>query len=413
MGYRVWYSTESLADYIIDKTDLSLEPNIEKRKMYESDANNTKSFHTLPDHIKKILYLDAPDLIVEKDLEPIFSIEISTEAGTGHNSFQRFSRLAASVENNVPAFYIYPDAAIISRKDSTRWDKINPLIFQALKKAMDIYQIPALLYYFPTDFNVYSKDPLSSPNSHTKGLRFDSNIIKYSGCPDSSSSEMTHMFEGMNAIMNEVSSYGVIDGRVKAILCRTIVDRKDLMDTLYHERAGKRVWSPLTSVIKVSTLKVINYLSSFHNGTYSVGDLLKSRKETIIYCVDAQFRGDPYPGALAAIDYLTTRKGKSFEERDYNLVLAWGNVEETKDSLLITSNKKNQSINNFCNQVASSEASKNILHKDFSSLKNGEISRYYMQVRYGSMFSKVKHIRVYSYFADAILFCDGALWRDG
>ena len=45
-------------------------------------------------------------------------------------------------------------------------------------------------------------------------------------------------------------------------------------------------------------------------------------------------------------------------------------------------------------------------------IANHEIPRYYMQVRYGSTFSKVKHIRVFSYFADAILFPDGALWRD-
>lgn len=38
--------------------------------MYESDANNPRYFHTMPDHIKKILYLDTPDLIVELDLEP-------------------------------------------------------------------------------------------------------------------------------------------------------------------------------------------------------------------------------------------------------------------------------------------------------------------------------------------------------
>ena len=61
----------------------------------------------MPDHIRRILYLDAPDLIVEHNNEPIFSIEITTEAGTGHNAFQRFSRIAASVENSVPAFYIY------------------------------------------------------------------------------------------------------------------------------------------------------------------------------------------------------------------------------------------------------------------------------------------------------------------
>ena len=77
--YRVWYSTESFADYIIDHTSLSGKPII-KNKMYESDANNPTRFHTMPDHIRKILYLDAPDLIVEKDNEPVFSIEVTTEA---------------------------------------------------------------------------------------------------------------------------------------------------------------------------------------------------------------------------------------------------------------------------------------------------------------------------------------------
>ena len=50
MDYRVWYSTESFADFIIANTDLS-NKQITKKKMYESDANNAKNFHTMPDHI--------------------------------------------------------------------------------------------------------------------------------------------------------------------------------------------------------------------------------------------------------------------------------------------------------------------------------------------------------------------------
>ena len=150
MNYRIWYSTESFADYVIAKTNLK-NKNFVKKKMYESDANNAKNFHSMPDHIKQILYLDAPDLIVEIDTEPIFSIEVSTEAGTGHNAFQRFARLAASVENDVPAFYIYPEAAIITRQNTDpKWDKINPLVFKALDDVMNIYKNPcsALLFSF-------------------------------------------------------------------------------------------------------------------------------------------------------------------------------------------------------------------------------------------------------------------------
>ena len=144
--YRIWYSTESFADFIIDHTFLSGIPHT-KKKLYESDANNPNNFHTMPDHIRKILYLDAPDAIVEKDNEPVFSIEVTTEAGTGHNAFQRFARIAAAVENSVPAFYIYPEGKIISRNaTSDKWDEINPLIFNALEGVMSIYGIILFSY---------------------------------------------------------------------------------------------------------------------------------------------------------------------------------------------------------------------------------------------------------------------------
>ena len=87
--YRIWYSTESFADYVIDHTILSSKE-VKKSKIHESDASKPRDFHKVPDHIRKILYLDAPDLIIEYDNEPILSVEISAEAGTGHNSFQRF-----------------------------------------------------------------------------------------------------------------------------------------------------------------------------------------------------------------------------------------------------------------------------------------------------------------------------------
>ena len=54
----------------------------------------------------------------------------------------------------------------------------------------------------------------------------------------------------------------------------------------------------------------------------------------------------------------------------------------------------------------------NLLTKNYDELANKDIPRYLMQVRYGSTYSKVKHIRVFSYFADALLFPDGSLWRD-
>jgi hypothetical protein len=409
MKFRIWYSTEPFADFVIANTELRNKTFV-KKKMYESDANNAKNFHTMPDHIKKILYLDAPDLIVEIDHEPIFSVEVSTEAGTGHNAFQRFARLAASVENNVPAFYIYPEAAIITRQSTPpKWDKINPLVFKALDDVMSIYSIPALLYYYPSDYRTHP-DASTSSNQLSKGILHDPNR-NYSGSPLGSDAEMTNMFNAMNEIISVFEKHGIVKGREKLLGNRTVIARRTFMNQEYTNKGGHLNMSPLSATIKVSTDELLKYLSKYETKNYKIGELLRSRKETIIYKVDASFRGDPYPGALAAIDYLLCREGKSFEERKYNLVLCWSNVVVNKKLKTIELKGTKGKIDDFIKAVKASE-NKNILGKCYNEIKSDEIPRYYMQVRYGSTYSKVKHIRVFSYFADAILFPDGALWRD-
>ena len=183
------------------------------------------------------------------------------------------------------------------------------------------------------------------------------------------------------------------------------------MQQEFASKGGNSNMSPLTATEKIPTEYLLNHLSQYENKDYKIGELLRSRNETIIYKVDAGFRGDPYPGALAAIDYLLCREGKTFEERKYNLVMCWGSlsIDHSKKTFEIISTKC--IVQDFVDAVKSSEG-KNLLTKDFKDIPSSEVPRYYMQVRYGSMFSKVKHIRVFSYFADAILFKDGSLWRD-
>lgn len=415
--YRIWYSTESFADFIINNTSLKNKKTI-KQKLYESDAKNARYFHTMPDHIRKILYLDSPDLIVEREMEPIFSIEISTEAGTGHNAFQRFARIAASVENDVPAFYIYPEASIITRSSVGRigWDSINPSIFHALEAVMGIYSIPALLFYYPTDFRKYPNAEKSSLQS-SKGIRHDKDIINYPGCPDSTDNEMKELFKCINEVIDKTKT-SVIDGRRGLLSSLCIRERRSFMQSEAHRKSnGKsiRTMSPLTATIEIPTTHLLNYLKQYEKNEYAIGELLKNRDMTVIYQVNAKFRGDPYPGAIAAIDYLLCREGKTYEDRKYNLVLAFGLVEKDEDNKTIEfSNKTNKdsSIKLLADALQKSEKH-NLLKKDYDDLRNFEIPRYYMQMRYGSTYSKVKHIRVYSYFADAILFPDGSLWRDG
>lgn len=409
--YRIWHDNESFADFIINHTNLKKE-NYVLSYLYKSDASDSKNFHSIPDHIKQILYLDAPDIIVEKNNEPLFSIEISTEAGTGHNAFQRFARLAASVENDVPTFYIYPEAKLIKRKgNKLGWDKLNPLIFYALERIMQIYEIPALFYYYPSTFQKFKAQPNNAPFLPHKGLLNDSNP-KFLSCPDSTDSEMKGLFSVINDFLKCYDKNGIIDGRKKLKNILSVSNRRLFMSTEYHKKNGSLNASPNTSTVTIPTEYLLNYLNKYSTKNYQIGGLLRSRKETVIYYTDSKFRGDPYPGAFSAIDFMQCRTDKTFEDREKNLILVVGKLKVDSKKKTIEIDSKKSSIDLFIKDVQAC-TKKDILSKDYNDLKKAEIPRYYMQVRYGTTFSKSKHIRVYSYFADCILFKDGALWRDG
>ena len=409
--FILWGSTHGFSKFICDNTLLQNESLVDFRRLPESDISKPNDFHRLPTHIKNIQYLDSPDLIIELNGEPILSIEISREAGTGHNVFQRFARIAAAVENNVPCIYIYPEAVIVYRKKSgPKWDVINPLIFFALEKLSRIYaNAPALLYYYPSFYRDKSKDFNDLPISG-KGLKQQ----KDNGDIPFIDTEMEEMFK----CINEIIRYRLENKNTPILSEKHIAERLSYMQQEYYSKEGtsKPNMSPISSTITVPSKSVIDYFSKVKVGIpdkHFKNTIWEDREETIIYAVDSKFRGDPYPGCLAALDYILTRKGKTYEEREYNLVIAWGDVSydlNTKE--LIIYQKKEQSIETLFDLVKKNDLNQDILTKKYSEIKFEQLSRYFMHLRFGSTFSKPKHIRVYSYFADAILFSDGAIWRE-
>lgn len=412
MKFTVWHSSESFADWLIDHTDLR-HHDCEKRRLPESDASKPRSFHAVPDHLKKVLYLDASDIVVELGSEPILTIEESKEAGTGHNAFQRFSRLAAAAENGIPSFYVYPEAVAISRKGgsgrpaSVKWDVLNPLAFKALRRLEDIFGTPALLFFYPSRYPEAIEPGTAVAN---KGLKIFRGTAKYAACPEIDAS-MRDLF----ACVNRLLSSGISpSGKPSPDLGNwpEFRTRREWRDRLWHERSdGKSEdeMSPLSAVRMVPTSLVLDFIRR-KTGVSHIDGILPSRAETAIYQIDASFRGDPYPGALSVIDYLKCRTGRTFEERWCNLVMAWGTLDVNETKIDLTGDQRAE---DFCGDVRNLE-SRNLLTKTYDEIKRSrEIPRYYMQARYGSMFSRSKHIRVYSYFCDAILFPDGALWREG
>lgn len=407
MKINLWVSTNETAEWLIQNTILNkYECSI--KELVESDANKPQSFHRIPESIKRILYLDAVDIIIEINQKPILAVEISHEAGTGHNSFQRFARIVAAAENKIPIAYIYPEAAFIHRQNSDRWDKINPNVFKALEKVMQIHNTPALLFYYPSEYKDMSEDFPST----SKGLIHDD---MYLSSPNSKDNEIKDFFKYVDIIVQKIIDN---DNDLLLINDAFISSRRDWMQEEFIIKGGKdKVWSPNTAVIKVPTTSLLNYIRKYSGKDYPFGDLLPSREYTLIYKVNAKLRGDPYPGALTALDYLSARIGENLEDRDKNLVMAWCELEydEISNELKVKDGKT--SINDFMESVNKVRDSKKCLlaFKDYKLLSSSvnNIPRYYMQVNHGCKFTKKKELRVYSVFADAMLFKDGCFWKDG
>lgn len=400
---RLWHSSRTFADWIASNTAINRHRSVEYINLIPSDAA-AKDFYLMPARIREILYLDCPDLIIELDGVPICAIEISEEAGTGHNAFQRFARIAAAVERGVPALYIYPQAAWVSRQGGgSRWDQLNPLIFQTLDDLITLYGVPALLYYFPTSYP-------GTPTNQTKGHLFDPDP-SFPGMPDPTAPSMVALFTAIDELY-----WAALKGGLPAIQqshqAPWARKARRWMQKEAYPRLGSQQWSPLTATQEVDTDTLLRHLRKYAGKNHQFGSLISDRPRTVIYSADALFRGDPYTGALAAIDYLECRSGPTYEDRDKNLVMAWGRVSQDGGKLHVSGK---ESVHKFVDGVKSLySTNKVLLGQSYSQLLAAKhIPRYMFQVRYGTTYTKKKELRIFSHFCDAILFGDGALWREG
>ena len=411
--YTIFYGeSERTADWLIEHTKLD-DLSVRKRELFDSDSNNSGDFHKLPPRIKEVIHLDAPDLVLSANGKPLLTVEISTEAGTGHNPLQRFSRLATSLGNEVPSFYIFPEAKWITRQGSRRWDKINPICFRSLEAATRIHDVPAIHFYYPSEYNEENPEP--PDNQDGDGLLKDNT---YPECPLSRSQDIKRFFNCVDTVIQQQ------DSRSPRLLNhRRIRRQRDRMQARCAEKDGFHdEWSPLTSVEIVPTGKVLDYLSDFYSNVSKEAEHIASRPQTVIYHAQIQittqrteFRDDPYVGALAALDYLKCRVGESFLDRDRNLMFCFGKLE-IGDSIRVTpKNKENSSVNRFTDEVSKVMTGHNslLLGSDYSDLDTEDIPRYFMHVQHGTKYSLNKGIRCYAYPVDGLLFHDGAFWRPG
>jgi predicted DNA-binding WGR domain protein len=321
----------------------------------------------------------------------------------------------------VPTLYVYPEYVWVERAAGGRWDRLNPLLCVAMERVSAIHRIPVLLYRYPTYYDPKHPDsppPRGTGKGHIKGR---------DGMPDAACDEIREMFEFARFVLNAVQSAG------KAALGNLanhplVTRRQQLMAGMVPQdvrncvagQSDTRRPSPLSSCTVVQTEKLLRFVREMSGiGESHDFGLLGSREETVIYHPDANPRSDPYAGALAAVDYVWCRTGRTYEDRHMNLAIAWGRVSEDGDTLRVVRPSdqiaQKRSVKSFTERVRNlyRDQSKVLLAKRYQDLAPEEIPRYFMQLRFGTTFTKEKLVRMLAYLCDAVLFWDGVLWREG
>lgn len=374
MPYTIWYAENAAqARLLANNTALA------GRARLVRLAASRREFPSVPRSLQQILYLDRPDIIVTHGPEhaPLVAVEMSAEAPTGHDSFQRFARVSACASLGVPFAYLLPERKWVQREGTTgRWDIYNPLIFEALLRVGRVHQVPVLGVLWSAD------------KQHGRPEQGYLRCLGDEALPDPGLPGVRALFDFVDEVIRSHEN-----GYPVARMLSTIqwAQWEQEMRQRYHERGGRRgEWSPLSACKIVETSALARELK---RRMPELPEHLKTRKETVLYMTGSRtFRGDPYAGALVAIDYLCCREGPAPMSRRRNL------------GILFPSASMRQ-LTEKCRAF----------HQTGCPLSwppdRARASPYYtLHLRDGCRYTKQKEIRIICYFADFIVFEDGIVF---
>ena len=373
-SFTIWYAESAAqARLLAENTLLADQANIVRLPL------GKRGFPSVPRSLQQILYLDRPDVVVTHGTEhvPLVAVEMSAEAPTGHDAFQRFARVSACASCGVPFAYMFPERKWVRRQGTTgRWDVYNPLIFEALMRVGRVHQLSVLGVLWPAD-EAYGRAEQGYLRCHGDEALPDPNV------PD-----VRVLFEFVDEVIRTYQE-GYPAARILSSLRWAEWEQK--MRQSFHRRRGHgEDWSPLSACKTVLTSTLARELE---RRIPAMPEHLRARPETVLYLTGSKtFRGDPYAGALVAIDYLRCREGPTPMHRRRNLCVVFPHAPMRQ-------------LTDKCRGF----------HRAGCPLSWGperaKASPYYtLHLRDGCRYTKQKEIRILCYFADMLVFADGIVF---
>ncbi len=258
-----------------------------------SDAELVKiTSKNRPGYIDELTDYDVPDIILEKDSEPVLVLEKTAHVPTGKNPLQRVARMVKAAENGVTGVFFVPYALMKHGENKSRCNA-NLRLIKALQEVGEFHNTEMLIPPWPTDS--------------------DTELVK-DGTENELISEFIDQFLE-NGCDPDVPA-------AKKIRKRTREESKRILEE--HSKYNQ----PPPSVEIVDTADYIEGVSDkLNEGQEQSIDEDETVVSNMRLSPSSLPRTDPYTGAQFAYDYLYCRETDS-SSMERNLVLRLPKIEK-------------------------------------------------------------------------------------
>lgn len=222
-------------------------------------------------HVQDVLKYDRPDIILLYQGKPVLVIEETVEVPSGHNVGQRFPRLVAAAEHNVPVIYFGPYVARKHGGDTEGPRYMNLRLFYALENLSQVTGTAVATINWPVDEYCEIR----------KDKDKDNEIKEY----------IDAFLFGLINYPNEINEY-LLNSNIYNRLER---EKEDFIKAL--KRASGYDAPP-------DSLQILD-INDFHRQYGVAQSFLPNISEVVIYQIGSKnLRSDPYTGMAMLYHYL-------------------------------------------------------------------------------------------------------------
>ena len=346
----------------------SILPNVDISFEKLPNKNNSKSFDLLPENIKRLLYLDKPDIIISGKItndyyKPFVTIELASCTPQYQHALQRFPRMLGSISINCPSFLIMPSEKR-GNSNAQPYKRSQAIDYGAFR-LMELYSVPAFVLDWPSDENGYlifnKQDNL--PPIDCNALDLLKEFLN----------ESLENYKNENFV-SKIMGSEIVEELKKYSEPRALKNGRPNFDKPSGERSAKsKVKLDLLDTEKLISEIFTKQIISKKERELIPSKILNRNKSIVMYPTRIlEHAGDPYVGMLCYYDIALCRNGPDPINRDYNLIA-------------------------YCRNLSKNQIKKYWDRFNINSIENIKQS---------------KPLRIYYEIADLIIFSDGILYKN-